>query len=145
VYCNATAITDKVQRYSNNQVNGKLGIIFLASRFTKKIVSKLRLVFKENCLNLVINPLNPPFNTGKSISTQIIIFNSCSSFLLGMADFKVFHQISLSLGTYNIFRKVDEQKYLSIFKDFLIKAYREKLVQPTQGFEGTITLYLQDV
>lgn len=61
--CNATAITEKVQRYSNNQVNEKLGIIFLASRFAKKVINKLRLVFKENCLNLVINPLNPPFNT----------------------------------------------------------------------------------
>ncbi len=63
MYCNAKGITEKVQRYSNNQVNEKLGIIFLASRFAKKAVSKLRLVFKENCLNLVINPLNPPFNT----------------------------------------------------------------------------------
>jgi len=62
-----------------------------------------------------------------------------------MADFKVFHQISLSLGTYNIFRKVDEQKDLSIFKDFIIKAYWEKLVQPGQGFETTITLDLQDM
>ncbi len=71
MYCNATAITEKVQRYSNNQVNEKLGIIFLASRFAKKD--------------------------------------------------------------------------LSIFQDFIIKAYWEKLVQPGQGFETTITLYLQDM
>jgi hypothetical protein len=52
-----------------------------------------------------------------------------------MADFKVFHQISLSLETYNIFLKVEAQKDLSIFQDFIIKAYWEKLVQPGQGFD----------